>query len=329
MTTGASAMPGPPRWSVAGRRVLVTGGAGFLGRAVCRRLAELEPGEVFVPRRADYDLRDPGAVRAAFAEATPHHVIHLAADVGGIGYNLNHPATLFHDNALMGLLVMEEARRCGAERFLATGSVCAYPAETPVPFREASLWAGYPEPSNAPYGNAKRMLVEQAETYRRQYDFPATVVLPANLYGPGDNDAPARSHVIPALIRRFVEARESGLAAVTLWGCGRATREFMHVDDAARGLLAALQHDTGDGPLNLGSGEEIRIRDLAQLLQALTGYRGEIAWDPARPEGQHRRRLDVSRAWERLGFRTEIPLREGLAETVRWYEVNRRRRAPA
>jgi GDP-L-fucose synthase len=308
-----------PVFPLAGRRVLVTGGAGFLGRPVVERVRAAGAAEVIVPRSAEHDLREATAIDRLLAEARPEVVLHLAAVVGGIGANRDHPGSFFYDNAVMGIELMERSRRAGVERFVAVGTVCAYPKHAPTPFREDDLWEGYPEETNAPYGLAKKMLLVQAQAYRQEYGFDAVYVLPVNLYGPGDNVDPATSHVIPALIRRFEEARLAGAPAVTLWGTGTPTREFVYVEDAARAIVLATERLEGSEPVNIGSGEEIAIAELAALIARLVGYEGRIAWDTTKPDGQPRRRLDVSRARERLGFEAEIGLEEGLRRTIDWY----------
>ncbi len=300
-------------------KILLTGGHGFLGSHVRPYL--MAEAEVFAPRSSEYDLRDFDACRAAVAGRDV--VVHLAANVGGIGFNQAHPGKLFYDNAIMGIQLMEAARLEGVRKFVAVGTVCAYPKFTPVPFKEEDLWIGYPEETNAPYGFAKKMLLVQAQAYRQQYGFNAIYLLPVNLYGPRDDFDPKSSHVIPALIRRFVEARESGAPSVTIWGTGTASREFLYVQDAARAIALATAHYDGARPVNLGSGMEIAIRDLAQIIREETGYPGELVWDSSRPDGQPRRCLDTSRAESDFGFRAETDFRTGLRETIRWYMENR------
>jgi GDP-L-fucose synthase len=314
--------PGRLAVKLAGSRVMVTGGAGFLGRRVVFELADARAVEIFVPRSADYDLRDASSIDRALADARPDVVVHLAAVVGGIGANRAHPGRFFYENAVMGIQLMERARRAGVGRFVAVGTVCAYPKHTAVPFREEDLWEGYPEETNAAYGLAKKMLLVQAQAYRQEYGFDAIFLLPVNLYGTGDDFDLETSHVIPALIRRFVEARAQGLDEVGLWGTGTPTREFLFVDDAARGIRLATEGHEGPEPVNLGSGEEISIRDLASKIAGLTGFGGEIRWDATKPDGQPRRRLDTRRA-EAFGFHAEIGLDEGLRRTVEWFREQR------
>jgi GDP-L-fucose synthase len=305
-----------------GRRVLVTGGAGFLGTPVCGLLEE-QGAEVTVPRSADCDLTSAPAAALVLAGARPEVVIHLAAEVGGIGANQSQPGRFFYANMAMGLNLIEAARAQGVEKFVQVGTVCSYPRETPVPFREHSLWDGYPEETNAPYGIAKKALLTMLQAYRQQYDFPGIYLMPANLYGPGDNFSPSTSHVIPALIERFQSALDTGGEHVTCWGTGEASREFLHVEDCARAIVLATERYGDPEPVNLGAGGEIRIRELAELLALLMGFTGEIRWDHTRPDGQPRRSLDTALAWERFGFRASTPLEEGLRATVEWY----RRRA--
>ncbi len=307
----------------AGRRVMVTGGGGFLGQAIVRRLAAAGADEVFVPRSRDYDLRTRDGVEHALADGRPELVIHAAAVVGGIGANRENPGRFFYENAIMGIELMERARLAGVAKFVTIGTVCAYPNHTPVPFREDDLWNGYPEPTNAPYGLAKRMLLVQGQAYREQYGFDAIYLLPVNLYGPGDNFDPATSHVIPALIRKCVEARERGDDHIEVWGTGAATREFLYVDDAAEGIVLAAEHYDGAEPVNLGTGVEISIRDLVGLIVELTGFTGEVRWDTTKPDGQPRRALDTSRAREAFGFRAATPFRDGLAQTIAYF-IDRR-----
>jgi GDP-L-fucose synthase len=305
---------------LAGKRVLVTGGSGFLGQFVCARLAERRVAALITPRKADYDLTEQSAVRAILDDHRPEVVIHLAAVVGGIGANRARPGRFFYDNIVMGLLLMEEARQRGVVKFVTVGTICSYPKFTPVPFRETDLWNGYPEETNAPYGLAKKALLVQGQAYRQEYGLNAITLLPVNLYGPGDNFNPRTSHVIPALIRRMVAAREAGEESVEVWGSGTATREFLFVRDAAEGIARAADSYSDPEPVNLGSGQEIAIADLAVLIRDACRYRGELSWDPSKPDGQPRRCVDTSRARERFGFVARTPLRDGLRETVEWYE---------
>ncbi|MGD0409374.1 MAG: GDP-L-fucose synthase [Candidatus Limnocylindrales bacterium] len=303
------------------RRVMVTGGAGFLGSAVVRALQEAGAAEIFVPRTGDYDLRKLPDVDRALADGRPDLVIHLAAVVGGIGANRASPGRFFYDNAIMGLQLMEQSRLVGVAKFVAIGTVCAYPKFTPVPFREEDLWNGYPEETNAPYGLAKKMLLVQAQAYRDQYGFNAIYLLPVNIYGPGDNFDPASSHVIPALVKKCVDARERGDGFIEAWGTGSASREFLYVDDAARGIVLAAERYDGREPINLGVGSEITIRDLTELIARLTGFSGEIRWDPSKPDGQPRRALDTSRAREAFGFTSSTSFEDGLRATIEGYRA--------
>lgn len=307
------------------KRVMVTGGAGFLGRHVVAHLlkAGVEPHDIFVPRSVDYDLCTEAGVRDAFSHARPHLVIHLAAVVGGIGANRENPGSFFYANAMMGLQLIERARVVGLEKFVTIGTVCSYPKYTPVPFREEELWNGYPEETNAPYGLAKKMLLVQSQAYREQYGLNSVYLIPVNLYGPWDNFSPASSHVIPALIKKMVDARENGDPVIEAWGTGSASREFIYVDDAARGIVLGAEKLNDSEPINLGVGQEITIRDLTELIARLTGYAGEIRWDPTKPDGQPRRALDTSRARERLGFEAQTGFEDGLRETIAWYETHR------
>jgi GDP-L-fucose synthase len=299
---------------------MVTGGGGFLGRHVVDRLAATGIDDVFVPRSSDYDLRTSQGIDRALRDGRPELVVHLAAIVGGIGANRANPGRFFYDNAVMGIQLMEAARLANVEKFVSVGTVCAYPKHTPVPFREADLWDGYPEETNAPYGLAKKMLLVQGQAYREQYGFNAIHLIPVNLYGPGDNIDPERSHVIPALIRKCIEARERGDATIEVWGTGAASREFLFVEDCAEAIvLAAERYDEAE-PVNLGVGQEIAIRDLVELIARLAGFLGGIAWDSSRPDGQPRRALDTSRARERFGFVARTGFEEGLRRTIAWYE---------
>jgi len=298
---------------------MVTGGGGFFGSFVVDRLRAEGAKEIFVPERRDYDLVDPAAVARAYRDGEPDMVIHMAAVVGGIGANQERPGEFFYENLMMGAQLMEQARRHGVEKFVAIGTVCSYPKFTPVPFREADLWVGYPEETNAPYGIAKKMLMVQAEAYRQQYGFNSINLLPVNLYGPRDNFDPESSHVIPALIRKCVEAKHAAAPFVTCWGTGNPTREFLYVEDAAEAVVLAAERYDGSEPVNLGSGEEISTRRLAELIRSITGYEGAIRWDASRPDGQPRRALDTSRAALAFGFRARTPLVVGLERTVAWY----------
>jgi GDP-L-fucose synthase len=306
----------PEFW--AGRRVLVTGGGGFLGSHLVERLRALGA-DPFVARRSDFDLTRQIEVERLYGESRPHMVMHLAAEVGGIGANRASPGRFFYANAMMGVMMIEEARRAGVEKYVQVGTVCAYPKYTRVPFREEELWTGYPEETNAPYGIAKKALLVQLQAYRQQYGMNGIYLLPTNLYGPRDNFDPATSHVIPALIRRMVEARRDGLPELPVWGTGNASREFLYVDDAARALLLAAEHYDGAEPVNVGIGNEIRIAELAGLIAQLVGYEGRLAFDPTQPDGQPRRSLDTRRARELFGFRARVAMREGLRQTVDWY----------
>lgn len=303
------------------QRVVVTGGAGFLGRVIVGRLQAYPDAKVFVPRRAEYNLIEATDIKRLFAETRPDLVIHLAAVVGGIGANEKNPGKFFYENLMMGTQLIEQARHYGVRKFVALGTVCAYPKFTPTPFREDDLWNGYPEETNAPYGLAKKMMLVQAQSYRQQYGFNTIFLLPANLYGPGDNFNPESSHVIPALIRKCIEARDQGASSVEVWGTGKASREFLYVDDCADAILrAAAQYDKGD-PVNIGTGNEITISDLVKLIARFTRFTGEIFWQADRPDGQPKRRLEVSRAFQEFGFRAQTPFAEGLRRTIEWYEL--------
>jgi GDP-L-fucose synthase len=308
---------------LAGRRVMVTGGGGFLGRAVVKRLAATGPADVFVPRSRDYDLRHRADIDRAIADGRPDVIIHLAAVVGGIGANRENPGRFFYENAIMGIELIEAARVAGIGKFVTIGTVCAYPKFTPVPFHEDDLWAGYPEETNAPYGVAKKMLLVQGQAYRQQYGMNVIFLIPVNLYGPGDNFDPRSSHVIPALIKKCVDAREARATHIDVWGTGSASREFLYVDDAAEGIVLGADRYDGDDPVNLGVGQEITIRELVELIARLTRFEGEIRWDATKPDGQPRRALDTSRARERFGFVAGTPFEDGLRATIEWYEATR------
>lgn len=306
------------------KRVVVTGGAGFLGSFVVEKLQQQVCKHIFVPRSREYDLRNPEAIDRLLRETRPDIVIHLAARVGGIGANLKHPGTFFYDNAMMGIQLLEQARRFGIEKVVLVGTVCAYPKYTQVPFKEEEFWNGYPEETNAPYGLAKKMLLVQAQAYREQYGFNAIYLIPVNLYGPGDNFNPATSHVIPALIRKCVEATEEGKDEIVVWGTGQVSREFLYVADAAEAIVRAAEQYNKADPVNLGSGMEITITKLAELIATLAGFRGKIVWDPTRPDGQPRRCLDTSKAEQLFGFKAKTEFQEGLHRTIDWYRNARR-----
>jgi GDP-L-fucose synthase len=303
------------------KRVMVTGGAGFLGSYVVEKLQELGARHIFVPRSGEYDLTEKEAVERAYRDGKPDLVIHLAAKVGGIGANQANPGKFFYENLQMGIQLMEVGRQRGIEKFVAIGTVCAYPKYSPAPFKEENLWNGYPEETNAPYGLAKKMLLVQAQAYREQYGFNAIYLLPVNLYGPRDNFDPESSHVIPALIRKCVLASTSKFqpSSMTVWGTGKATREFLYVEDAAEAILLAAEKYDKPMPVNLGSGVEISIKELVERIAQLTGYQGKILWDFSKPDGQPRRLLDTRRAFQEFGFRAKTKLEDGLKKTVKWY----------
>jgi GDP-L-fucose synthase len=305
------------------KRVTVTGGSGFLGSFVVEQLAAKGARDIFVPRQEKYDLTQPDHISRMLADGKPDVLIHLAALAGGIGANMARPATFFYDNIMMGVPLMHQAYEQGVGKFVALGTICAYPKFAQVPFREEELWEGYPEETNAPYGLAKKMLLVQAQAYRQQYGYNAIYLLPVNLYGPRDNFDLKTSHVIPALIRKFIEAQERGDKEVVLWGDGSPTREFLYVEDCARGIILAAERYDGAEPVNLGSGMEISIKDLAELIGRLTGYEGEFVWDTSKPNGQPRRMLDVSRAEEYFGFRAGTDFETGLRNTIEWFRKHR------
>jgi len=306
-----------------GKKIVVTGGAGFLGRAICERLKAIGAAEVLVPRRAQYDLTIESHVERLYADMKPQMVMHLAAEVGGIGANMANPGRYFYANMAMTMHLIEHARRNGLEKFVQTGTICAYPKFTPVPFQESDLWNGYPEETNAPYGVAKKAAMVMLDAYQRQYGLKGVYVLPVNLYGPWDNFNLDTSHVIPALIRKCIEARDAGRDHIVCWGTGSASREFLYVDDAADGLIRAAEVMDTPEPINLGTGLEITIRDLVTLIARLCDFRGEIRWDSSKPDGQPRRCLDVERAADRLGWRARIGFEEGLRRTIWWFETHR------
>ena len=302
-----------------GRRVTVTGGQGFLGTPLVRMI-EAAGGSVLTFSSRDYDLTRQADVARMYEDQRPEIVIHLAARVGGIGANRDNPGSFFYENAAMGIEVMEQARRSGIAKFVAVGTVCAYPKFTPIPFSEDDLWNGYPEETNAPYGLAKKMLLVQAQAYREQYGFNAIYLLPVNLYGPGDSTDLRNSHVIPALIRKCIEAKNAGASSIEVWGTGSPTREFLYVEDAARGIMLATEKFDKPDPVNLGSSEEISIRDLVTLIAELSGFAGKLIFDPTKPDGQPRRKLNVERAKREFGFTSETPFRVGLQHTIEWFK---------
>lgn len=307
------------------KRILVTGGAGFLGKHLVAKLKERGCRDIFIPLIEDYDLVKQDAVKRLYSAAKPEIVIHLAAKVGGIGANLENPGKFFYDNLMMGVQMMEIGRQSGIEKFVALGTICAYPKFTPVPFKEEDIWNGYPEETNAPYGLAKKMLLVQSQAYRQQYDFNSIFLLPVNLYGPGDNFDPASSHVIPALIKKCIDAQKQGLSPkgtvpdVIVWGTGKPTREFLYVEDAAEGIILAAEKYNKSEPVNLGAGFEISIRDLVKLIARLTGFKGKIIWDKTKPDGQPRRSLDTRKAYDEFGFKAKTRFEEGLKKTIDWY----------
>jgi GDP-L-fucose synthase len=301
------------------KRITVTGGAGFLGAYVVRKLKESGCENIFVPKRSDYDLVNNEAVKKLYRDAAPDIVIHLAARVGGIGANEQNPGKFFYENLMMGVQMMEQGRLAGVEKFVAIGTICAYPKFVPVPFKEEELWNGYPEETNAPYGLAKKMLLVQAQAYRQQYGFNAIYLLPVNLYGPGDNFDPKSSHVIPALVKKCIDANRLGSKKIVVWGTGKPTREFIYVEDAAEAIVLATERYNKGEPVNIGSGIEISVKDLVGLIVELTGFEGQVVWDTSKPDGQPRRRLDISRAEREFGFKAKTKFREGLRKTIDWY----------
>lgn len=310
-----------PYWQ--GRRVVVTGGSGFLGSFVVEKLKARGATDIFVPRSADYDLTLPAHVERMLADSRPDILIHLAALAGGIGANRDRPADFFYKNLMMGVPLMHAAWEKGVSKFVAVGSICSYPKFTPLPFKEENLWNGYPEETNAPYGLAKKMLLVQAQAYREQYDYNAIYLMPVNLYGPRDNFDLQTSHVIPALIRKCIEAQDRGEREIIAWGDGSPTREFLYAPDASEGIITAAENYNGGEPVNLGSGQEISIKDLLELIARLTGFDGRIVWDTSKPNGQPRRALDTSRAADYFGWRASTPFEDGLRATIAWYRENR------
>jgi len=313
---------------LASKRLTVTGGAGFLGSHVVRKLQDMGCRDIFVPRSTDYDLIRMDDVVRMYEDARPEVVIHLAGKVAGIGYIKERPGEFFYENLMMGVQVMEQGRHHGVEKLVAIVTVCSYPKNAPVPFREEDLWCGYPEETNAPYGVAKKMFIVQAQAYRQQYGFNAISLLPANLYGPGDDFDPASSHVIPALIRKCVEAIEKGHDAIGVWGTGNASREFLYVEDAAEAIVLATERYNGAEPINIGTGREVTIRELVDAIVRLTGFCGRIVWDSSKPDGQPRRCLDTSKAKQEFGFEAKTPLELGLQNTIEWYLEQRRQPEP-
>ncbi len=305
------------------KHVIVTGGSGFLGSFVVEKLKERGATDVFVPRSSEYDLRQPDEITAMLRDCRADMIIHLAALAGGIGANRARPAEFFYDNLMMGVPLMHQAWKQGVEKFVAVGSICSYPKFTPLPFKEENLWDGYPEETNAPYGLAKKMLLVQSQAYRQQYGYNSIYLMPVNLFGPRDNFNLETSHVIPALIRKAVEAAERGDSELLVWGDGSPTREFLYVEDAADGIVTAAENYNGDQPVNLGSGYEISIKDLAEMIVRMTGFEGKLVWQTDKPNGQPRRGLDVTRAREYFGWSAQVPFEEGMRRTIEWFKANR------
>ena len=305
------------------RRITVTGGEGFLGTHLVKNLKEQGCKRMEIADLPEYDLREKENIIRMYEEQKPDIVIHLAAVVGGIGANRENPGKFFYDNAIMGIQLIEYARQSDIEKFVCLGTICAYPKFTPIPFKEENLWDGYPEETNAPYGLAKKMLLVQSQAYRQQYGLNSIFLLPVNLYGPGDNFYPKSSHVIPALVKKCVDAKAEGKNFITVWGTGKASREFLYVEDAAEGILLATEFYNEDKPVNLGAGFEITIKDLVNLIVGLTGFKGKIRWDTSKPDGQPRRMLDTSKAKEKFGFEANTDFRKGLKKTIKWYEEHR------
>jgi GDP-L-fucose synthase len=303
--------------------VCVTGGAGFLGQVVVRKLQERGVKDIFIPQIEKYNLVELKDINQMLSDAKPDLIIHLAAQVGGIGANLEHPAEFFYNNLMMGVQLMHRAWETGVEKFVAIGTICAYPKFTPVPFKEENLWDGYPEETNAPYGLAKKMLLVQSQSYRQQYGYNSLFLLPVNLYGPGDNFNPKSSHVIPALIRKCIEAQENNVNEIPVWGDGSPTREFLYVEDAAEGILLASEKYNQSDPVNLGAGSEISIKDLVEMIAKKTGFTGKLIWDPSKPNGQPRRKLDTERAYEKFGFKAQMSFEDGIERTIEWFRENK------